>query len=153
MRMHAQSGTHRHDPSEGTGGVHLTPNRRRWHPVTAGNTFVDFPKICKHFAAHGGKGWDANTLCGPKVMGASPYQAKNEMNCCYGHPPGGQRHKNQPTVNGKPFVLSEHKDALVKAGLSGFRQELKDEADAGKPPPGTPKDISGVKIYPARHFA
>ena len=121
--------------------------------MVAGNHFVDFPGVCKYFATHGGKGWDEKRLCGPKVMGASSDPQKNELNCCYKHPPGCERHKNHPTVNGKPFKLEEHKDALSKAGLAGFRQELQDDGAAGRPPPGVPKEINNVKIYPARHFA
>jgi len=56
-------------------------------------------------------------------------------------------------VDGKPFKLSEHKDALVKAGLTVFREELRYEGSEGIPPPGIPKDIGGARVYPARHFA
>ena len=134
-------------------GYRLTPHRWLRCSMVAGNHFVDFPGVCKYFATHGGKGWDEKRLCGPKVMGASPDPQKNELNCCYNHPPGCERHRNHPTVNGKPFKLEEHKDALTKAGLAGFRQELQDDGAAGRPPPGVPKEINNVKIYPARHFA
>ena len=33
---------------------------------------------------------------------------------------------------------------------ASFRQELQNDGIAGKPPPGVPKEINGVKIYPAR---
>ena len=86
-------------------------------------------------------------------MGTSDDPRKNEANCCYGHETGCARHLRQPTVDGKPFKLSEHKDALVKAGLTVFRDELLDEGNKGRPPPGIPKDIGGARVYPARHFA
>ena len=101
----------------------------------AGNHYVDSPGVGKHFASHGGKGWDEKKLCGPKVMGGHEDPERNELNCCYKHPAGCERHKNRPTVNGKPFKLSEHKDALVKAGLAGSRQELQNDGIAGRPPP------------------
>ena len=86
-------------------------------------------------------------------MGTSDDPRKNEANCCYGHETGCARHLRQPTVDGKPFKLSEHKDALVKAGLTVFREELRYEGSEGRPPPGIPKDIGGARVYPARHFA
>ena len=116
----------------------------------AGNHYVNFPRVCKHFTSHGGKRWDVKKLCGPKVMGGHEDPERNDSNCCYKHPAGCERHKNHPTVNGKPFKLSEHKAGLVKAGLAGFRQELQNDGIAGRPPPGVPKEINGVKIYPAR---
>ena len=69
-------------------------------------------------------------------MGAHNDPRKNEENCCYRHVMGGTLHQNQPTVDGRPFKLLEHKDALVKAGLTVFRQELRDEGYEGRPPPG-----------------
>ena len=44
-------------------------------------------------------------------------------------------------------------DELRQAGISSRPKELKEEFKAGKPPPGAPKTINGVKVYPARHFA
>ena len=73
-----------------------------------------------------------------------------EGNCCYGHPAGSALH-TPPKVNGKPFRAAEYRTALESAGLSVFKQELADEA--GKKPPGSPKKINGVLVYPARHFA
>ena len=89
--------------------------------MMAGNHYVNFPRVCKHFTSHGGKRWDVKKLCGPKVMEGHKDLKKNGVNCCYNHPVGDERHANRPTVNGKPFKLHEHKDALVEAGLAGFR--------------------------------
>ena len=94
-----------------------------------------------------------NDLCGPKVMAASSDPKKGEDNCCYRHVVGGALHRRQPTVDGRPFKLAEHRAALVEAGLTVFRPELQNEGNEGRPPPGIPKNIGGVLVYPAQHFA
>ena len=48
--------------------------------MMAGNHYVNFPGFCKHFASHGGKGWDVKKLCGSKVMGGHKDPEKNEVN-------------------------------------------------------------------------
>ena len=103
---------------------------------------VDHPGVCKHF------GLDHKKICGPYLMA----MGNREANCCFEHGPDSPLHWI-PKVQGKPFHLTDHKAELEAKGLSVFRQELKDEGAAGKKPPGKPKDMNGVPVYPARHFA
>jgi hypothetical protein len=107
----------------------------------AGSVHVDWPGVCKRF------NWDPAKVCGPTTMAAVD-PAHREENCCYGHAAGCDKHK-QPMAKGKLFVLVDHKAELVKAGLTTFHDELR----SGKKPPGTPKTVGDVVIYPARHFA
>ena len=108
-----------------------------------GAIYVNFPGVCKHF------GWNPTKLCGPTVMamGASP-----EGNCCFFHPPGCALH-NKPKVNGKPFVLSDHKAKLEELGLAGYKAELAELRKTGGKPPGTPRKIGKAMVYPVPHFA
>ena len=110
-----------------------------------GYIWVNFPEICKLY------GWDQASVCGPVALGANEDHSKNEKNCCNNHPSGCAKHKQQ-LVRGVPFKLSKHKDELVKKGLTVFRQELKDEVQGGRTPPGQPKKVNGALVYPARHF-
>ena len=100
--------------------------------------------ICKHF------GWNPKELCGPVIMAFN--KGKAETHCPGGHAAGCQAHR-QPTVKGKPFNLHDYKDEFKKLGLCTFQQQLQDEREAGKPPPGKPTKVNGQQVYPARHFA
>ena len=109
----------------------------------AGNYYVDWAGVCKHF------GWNPKELCGPVAMSFNASAA--ETHCPGGHTAGCKAHQ-PPKVKGKPFKLAEHKDELQKLGLSVFQQQLKDEREAGKPPPGKPTKVKGQDVYPARLF-
>ena len=80
-------------------------------------------------------------------MGATP-----EGNCCFDHPAGSALHLT-PKVDGKPFVLSEHKARLEQLGLTVHKKELADMRKAGGKPPGTPRKIGKTMVYPVPHFA
>ena len=114
---------------------------RSYGPLRAGNHWVNWPKICEYF------GWDRTKLCGPVVCSFSKAAEGREKNCPGGH----TAHCKQPQVKGKPFSMEAYKDELVELGLCGPRDELK--ALKGKPPPGQPKKVNGVNVYPAMHFA
>ena len=96
-------------------------------------------------------GINPDEYCGPYVnaVGSVDFPAAN---CCYNHALKSPLHK-QPLVKGKPFRLADYKEEFQKAKVSFRPKELKEEFKAGKPPPGNPKTINGVKVYPARHFA
>ena len=75
-----------------------------------------------------------------------------EGNCIFGHPKGCKAH-TPDLVKGKPFKAIEHKEELVDLGLTVRRPELAADAKTGKKPPGQPKKVGSVLVYPARHFA
>ena len=79
-------------------------------------------------------------------------QDKAEWNCVYGHPSGCAQHKF-PLVKGKPFKMTDHREELIKEGLTTQKQELIDDAKAGNKPPGAPTKVGKAHVYPARHFA
>jgi hypothetical protein len=115
------------------GGAPLT-NATQAH---AGTIFVRWPDIGKKY------GWDSEALCGPTVMAAG-----NTPNCdgqC------GKSHK-APLVGGKPFKLADHRETLVAEGLTKVQAKLQEEARARAKPPGQPKKIGNIMVYPARHF-
>lgn len=113
--------------------------------VYAGTYGVDFPGICKKYE------WDATKLCGPCIcgMGGDP-----EENCPeeWNHPRGCAAHKH-PLINGKPFRMTEHAAELTKEGLAVQTDGLKKMRKERRKPPGAPKDLRGMKVYPAWHFA
>lgn len=118
-----------------------TPRSR----AIAGNVYVDWIGICTHF------GWNPKELCGPVIVA---YDAATAESHCPGGHASGSKAFQRPMVKGKPFNIANHKDELQKLGLCGFQAELKAEREAGKPPPGNPKKVNGVNVYPARrHFA
>ena len=114
----------------------------RTHDLHAGSIYVDFPAICNHF------GWAKGQYCGPVVTATCP---NPEENCIWGHAKGCAMH--QPMLNGKPFKFLEHKDELTRLGLTSVKAELKADAAANRKPPGKPKNVNGVLVYPKRHFA
>ena len=54
---------------------------------------------------------------------------------------------------GKALKVAGYRAELKEQGLITFQQVLKEEKEAGKEPPGKPKTVGGVKLYPPRHFA
>ena len=117
---------------------------RRTRVLAAGAFGVDFPGICKKY------GWDAKKLCGPCVcaMGNDPEAYCPEE---WNHARGCAAHK-PPAVNGKPFKFYDHLDELTKEGLTSRGEGLVKMRKEHKKPPGTPKDVRGLKVYPAWHF-
>ena len=112
-------------------------------PAHTGNFYVDWIGVCKHF------GWSPKELCGPVIMAFNAAEA--EAHCPGGYASGSKAFQ-RPQVKGKTFNLSNHKAELQKLGLCGFQADLKAEREAGKPPPGNPKKVNGVNLFPARHF-
>ena len=111
----------------------------------AGVYGIDFPGICQKF------GWDPKKLCGPCICAMTKLP---EENCPeeWNHPRGCAAHK-LPLVDGKPFRFIDHVDELTKLGLTMRGDGLVKMRKEGKKPPGTPKDVRGLKVYPAWHFA
>ena len=103
---------------------------------------VDWPAICRKY------GWNPKALCGPVIMATNSDKA--EEYCVSGHSKGCQAHK-APMVNGKPFRLADHRDELLREKLTVAHPQLAEER--GKKPPGTPKKVGSMTVYPARHFA
>ena len=95
-------------------------------------------------------GVDPKKVCGPVAMSLD--FASREKNCCMLHPLGYSGHAPLK-LDGKPFVVKNRFKELVGLKLLEVRPELKKERDEKKDPPGPPKDVNGVKVYPDRHFA
>ena len=72
----------------------------------AGNYYVDWAGVCKHF------GWNPKELCGPVVMSFNASAA--ETHCPGGHTAGCKAHQ-PPKVKGKPFKLAEQQRRAAKA--------------------------------------
>ena len=68
------------------------------------------------------------------------------------HYPGCPEHTTH-MYKGKPWHVADYKQELATAKLVVFRQELKDDQQAGRKPPGVPKVVHGCTVYPARNFA
>jgi hypothetical protein len=47
----------------------------------------------------------------------------------------------------------DHTEELKSLGLTKRVDELAADAKAGKKPPGTPKQMGKLTVYPPRHFA
>ena len=105
---------------------------------------MDVPAICKFF------GWDPKKICGPTLFSDARFP---EGNCCYGHAAGCALHTFKPTVNGKPFVLSDHRAKLQEQGLTKRPKELVAMIQKGGKPQGAPRQIGNTLIYPVQHFA
>ena len=77
-----------------------------------------------------------------------------EENCPeeWNHARGCAEHK-PPLADGKPFKFADHLKELTKDGLTGRGEGLVKMIKERKKPPGTPKDVRGLKVYPAWHFA
>lgn len=113
-------------------------------PVLAtGTVYVRWKQICQKY------GW-SDALCGPCVMAFN--ENTMEGNCCYNHPKGCKLHII-PQTGGKKFVIREHQKELNDLKLTEVREELKAEKAGNKKPPGEPKKVNGVDIYPTRSFA
>jgi hypothetical protein len=104
-----------------------------------GTVWVDWPGVCKHF------GWDPKLYCGTVVMSSSTSPEKACGQGCAKHV--------WPKVDGKTFRLEDHRETLIRKGLTSVKKELQDDKRANKPPPGVPKKVGAALIYPARHFA
>ena len=75
-----------------------------------------------------------------------------EANCPFDHPAGCIAH-GVVMYEGEQLDVTKHVKLLRKEGLSEIRTELIQEKKRNSKPPGTPKLIHGVLIYPTRHFA
>ena len=85
-------------------------------------------------------------------MSYSPTQEGREKKCCLGHPVGSPLHK-QMTYKGKPFFAKDHEKEFTQLGFTMKRDELAQEIASGAKPPGQPKKVGNVLVYPTRHFA
>ena len=113
--------------------------------LPTGTMWINFPKQCALFK------WNPDHVCGPYTNSVSP-EIGMAM-CCYGHKADDPRHGDPPLARGKPFHIADYRKEFEEKGIAVAQPSLKEEKAAGKPPPGTPKIVNGVKIYPARHFA
>ena len=90
---------------------------------------INWPGVCKKY------GWDPDQLCGPVIMGLGQ---NPEGNCCWGHSKGCKAHQ-RPQVSGSAFDPKLAGPALMKAGLSGRKEELVAMLKAGKGRPASPR--------------
>ena len=115
------------------------------HLALAGGILVQWPPICKHF------GWGDHTkLCGPYVMSADTARGARDERCRW-HDHASPLH-HVPKVKGKEFELRDHQQDLEKLGLTRRVPELAERLNKGQTPPGKPKRVGKVDVYPTPHF-
>ena len=112
--------------------------------MNAGSVYCHWAKTAAHY------GFDPKKVCGPVALSLD-FKGR-EQNCCFLHSAGHSSHEPLK-YDGKPFVVKSRYKEMISLKLLEVRPELKKERDEKKNPPGTPKDVNGVMVYPERHFA